>query len=164
MPPPLTIEARFLAKLRELLRPRGTASRLARAIGCSPSWVSMVIEEQRHADVNDMEKVARFFRLSLAEMTGVARPGELNSDEQQMVYAYRALAPQVQEHFLALITAASVTARASHEQGDLRLTSLERRIVQKIREQPPAQRSKTEEAIADMVGLQRTGVERKKTS
>ncbi len=164
MPTPLTIEARFLAKLRELLRPRGAATRLADAIGRSTSWISMITTETRHADVNDMDAIARYFRLSLAEMTGVARPGELSGDEQRMVYAFRALPAQVKEHFLALITAASVTARAEHERESLRLTALERRIIQKVREQPATQRTKTEEAIAEIVGLPRLAMQQKKTS
>ncbi len=109
----LTAQVRFRRRLQELLRPRGAKAALASYCHHSPAWVSTLLaprSKQPQVTLDDLDNIAAFFRISLGELLGAPKLGELSGDEQRMLYAFRALPPITKDHFLALLEAASLGA------------------------------------------------------
>ena len=120
MPPP-TVSQRLRAKLKRLLRERGygSASELARyshskgGARISPQEVTYFLQEtpgRIGIKLDDLGDLAGFLRVSIGELLGDTRLGDLTGDEQRVIYAFRVLPPATQEHFLALIEAAALGA------------------------------------------------------
>lgn len=117
----LTVSQRLRGRLRALLSEWGTAAALARYSQASPAGTKLSTQEisyfvnetpgRKPIGLDDLDDIAAFFRVSLGELLGETRTVDLRGDEQRMVYAFRALPPTVQEHFLALIEQASLTPR-----------------------------------------------------
>lgn len=59
---------------------------------------------------DDLDDIAAFCRLTIGDLFESPRPGELSSDEQRLVYAFRALADPQRDQFLGLLEAASIGA------------------------------------------------------
>jgi len=109
MPKPSASE-RLRVKLRGLLRERGTAAHLARYAGKPPSLISMFLTGARPTAIHldDLDDLSAYFRLSIGELLGAAKPGELSGDEQRLVHAFRVLPTAARDHFLAVLEQMSV--------------------------------------------------------
>lgn len=132
-----TATERFQRKLRALLqarkafdpKPKGSLADYCRRD--AQSWVSNMLHEVRATQPNleDMENIADFFRVSINELLRPADPKDLSADEQRLVLAFRALPEPTRDHFLAILEAASVNARLSDKHGQPRAArSLTKRL------------------------------------
>jgi len=99
------------------LKPWGTAAALARysqsggKTGIHPQELSYFLNGttgRRGLVLDDLDTIAAFFSVSIGELLGETKLGELTGDEQRMVYAFRALPPPTQAHFLAILETASL--------------------------------------------------------
>lgn len=118
----LTATMRFQRKLGQLLEDRKKAGDKA-AYGTladycergAQSWVSNMLSEVRATQPNleDLENIADFFRVSVNELFRPANPKDLSADEQRVLLAFRSVPDVVQTHFLALLEAASVSTNLS---------------------------------------------------
>ncbi len=105
----LTVTDRLRSTLRRYLRDREfRKGDLAAACGRNASWVSMLLSGERGVKLDELDAMAEYFRVSLGELLGAAKPGELSGDEQRMVLAFRALPQVTKDHFLSVIEAASL--------------------------------------------------------
>lgn len=120
----VTAAVRFRRKLEELVRRRGAKAGLASYCKHSASWVSNLLAP-RAADpqvtLSDLDNIAGYFRISIGELLGAPKPGELSGDEQRMVHAFRALPAATQDHLLSLIDAASLGSALVKNRGRLPL-------------------------------------------
>lgn len=106
-----TVTDRLRATLNRLFRDRHfSKTGLAKACGWHASGVSMLLNGERGIHLNKLDAVAGYFGISIGELLGAAKPGELTGDEQRVVHAFRVLPKQMQAHFLALLESASVGA------------------------------------------------------
>lgn len=123
--PRLTVTHRLRARLKQLMK-RGDAASLARYSQTSPGGSKILPQNISYflndktgrigLDLNDLDDLAAFFSTSIGELVGETKLGNLEGDEQRIVYAYRALPTAVQEHFLAVIELASLAPRQSAQQ------------------------------------------------
>lgn len=107
----VTPYGRFRQKLAELLRTRGSKHALAHYCDRSDSWVSNLLvprSEEPRPSIDDLDNIARFFDISLGELLGAAKFGELSGREQRMIHALRNLPEPLQLHAVALVEAASL--------------------------------------------------------
>lgn len=119
--PPLTERLRgFLySRFKKEKGSWGTAADLARFSHNRPGGSKIKASElsafinpkkgRRGITIDDLDDIAAFFRLPLAGLFG--EESALSSLEQRMLWAFRALAPVTQEHFLALLEVASIAPR-----------------------------------------------------
>lgn len=124
---PTTATERFQRKLEQLLKerkrfdpkPKGSLADYCQR-GAS-SWVSNMLHPIRATQPNlqDLENIADFFRISVNELLRPANPKDLSADEQRVVLAFRALPEPTRDHFLALVEAASVGS-LSDKRGQMR--------------------------------------------
>lgn len=119
----LSVSARTRQRLNQFFKTKAfSKTELAKACGKEPSWVSAFLHPSSDRSSNptihldDLDNVASYFRISIGELLGAAKQGELSGDEQRMVYAFRALPPTVQDHFLGLIELASLAPRQLAQQ------------------------------------------------
>lgn len=119
----LSVSARTRQRLNQFFKTKAfSKTELAKACGKEPSWVSAFLHPSSDRSSNptihldDLDNVASYFRISIGELLGAAKPGELSGDEQRVVYAFRALPPTVQDHFLGLIELASLAPRQMAQQ------------------------------------------------
>jgi transcriptional regulator with XRE-family HTH domain len=113
----LSATQRFQRNLRWLLEERKKAGdksaygTLADVCEKPQSWVSNMLHEGRatQPDLEDLENIADFFRVSVNELLRPANPKDLTGDEQRVLLAFRSVPEVVQTHFLALLEAASVS-------------------------------------------------------
>jgi hypothetical protein len=123
----VTPYGRFRQKLSDLLlHKRGSKAALASYCKHPASWVSNLLaprSDDPRPSLDDLDNIAAFFSISVGELLGAAKPGELTGDEQRMVHAFRVLAEPVQIHFLALIEAASIGNRIPAGRKGLQVTS-----------------------------------------
>ena len=104
-------------KLFDLFRnPAVSKSGLASYCRKPPSWLSGFLHPGKRSarpsfHLDDLDDIAGYFRISIGELLGAAKPGELTGDEQRMVHAFRVLPHAMQDHFLAILEAASIGAR-----------------------------------------------------
>lgn len=124
-----TATARFQRKLTQLLEARKAAGdrsvkgTLASYCGReAQSWVSNMLSEVRATQPNleDLENIADFFRVSVNELLRPAHPKDLSADEQRVLLAFRSVSEPIRDHFLALLESASLSAIASERIRHLR--------------------------------------------
>jgi len=119
--PVATVTERLRAKLRRLLKERGygAAKQLAdysqtkTGARISTQELSYFLNDapkRRGLHLDDLDDIAAFFRISIAELLGDTKIGDLSPDEQRMLYAVRVLNSSTREHFLALLEAAALGA------------------------------------------------------
>lgn len=114
----LTVSQRLRAKLRALLKAggHGTAKRLAEYANLQPQNVSYfktgnAADRHNPIKLDQLDDIARFFRISLGELLGDTKLGDLSGDEQRLVYAFRILSPSAQQAWITVIEEASVHAQ-----------------------------------------------------
>jgi hypothetical protein len=61
--------------------------------------------------LDHLDELAGYFRLSIGELLGVSKPGELSGDEQRVVHAFRVLPPNLQDDILGILEGLSIGAR-----------------------------------------------------
>jgi hypothetical protein len=118
MSPRLTVSERLRGRLRDLLKPRGTATRLASYGGPSQQAISYFMNAQPGRDpigLDDLDAIADFFRVDIGSLLGVTRMSELSGDEQHLIYGFRVLAPHTQDAFLIVIDQASAGHSSSSQ-------------------------------------------------
>lgn len=111
---------RFQRKLAERLRARGSKHALARYCRRSDSWVSNLLEprsEEPRPSIDDLENIARFLNLSIGELLGTPRFGELPSNEQRLILAFRNLTEPLQGHVVGLVEGVSVANHVRRRQS-----------------------------------------------
>jgi transcriptional regulator with XRE-family HTH domain len=110
--PPRTVNMRLRQRLHELLRQKHfSKSGLAAYCDQPPSWVSGILHQGRGVRLDDLDGIAAYFRLSIGELLGVSKPGELSGDEQRVVHAFRVLPPNLQDDILGILEGLSIGAR-----------------------------------------------------
>lgn len=110
--PKRTVNDRLRQRLHDLLRTK-TFSKSGLADYCKKpaSWVSGFLHQGRGIRLDDLDEIAAYFQLSIGELLGVSKPGELNGDEQRAVHALRTLSPALRAHVLAVMEGLSVSVR-----------------------------------------------------
>jgi hypothetical protein len=82
-----------------------------------PSWISAFLHPKPERSINptihldDLDNIAAYFRISIGELLGAEKPGELSGDEQRLLHAFKALSAAHQNHFLAVLELASLAPR-----------------------------------------------------
>src|SRR5215218_8616049 len=121
--PRLTPTQRLRAKLRVWLKPHGKAAELSRYSksggrqGLSPQEITYFLREtpkRRGIVLDDLDDLAGFFHISIGELLGETKLGDLTGDEQRIIYAFRVLPEPVQTHFLSLIEQMSLAPRTKY--------------------------------------------------
>jgi hypothetical protein len=115
-----SVTARTRHKLNELFGNRAY-SKTALASYCRkpPSWLSNFLHpsptrtERPSFHMDELDDIAAYFRISIGELLGAAKIGELSGDEQRLLFAFRVVPVPVQAHFLALLEQASLVPRSS---------------------------------------------------
>lgn len=117
--PRLTVTQRTRHQLNRLLKMPGySKTDLANHCGKPGSWLSAFLhpDPKRSANpsfhLDELDDIAEYFRISLGELLGAPKAGDLTGDEARLLLAFRAVPPAVQDHFLALIETASIAPRA----------------------------------------------------
>lgn len=117
--PRLTVSQRLRARLKTLLK-RGDQTQIESwsqrpgGSGIRQQELSYFLnakEGRRGLTLDDLDDLATFFRVTVGELLGDTKTSELSSEEQHLLYAFRALAQPDQEHFLALLDKASLAPR-----------------------------------------------------
>lgn len=118
-----SVSTRLRAKLDELLKKDGygAATALAKFSKDRPggsniqaSEISSFLDPIKYPDrkrpinLDDLDDIAAYFRINVGELFNLKNK-ELSGDEERMIWAFRALPDVTQEHFLALLEAASVS-------------------------------------------------------
>lgn len=121
MPPP-TVSQRLRARLRTLLthgeqvaiekfsRERPGGAKISQQ-NLSYFLHPESAKGRRGLALDDLDDLAAYLRISVAELLGDTTLRELSGDEQRVVLAFRVLPAAVQEHFMAVIEQAALGAR-----------------------------------------------------
>lgn len=116
------VSDRLRGKLRQLLRERGDAARLAHVTEHSLNKITKqqlsyftTNERPTAIKLDHLDELASFFRLSIGELLGAAKPGELSGDEQRLVHAFRVLPEALKLHVLAVLDQLSVSVRLGND-------------------------------------------------
>jgi transcriptional regulator with XRE-family HTH domain len=113
----ITVRDRFIHKLEDLLREAKQTRRdpkKALATYCrkeSASWVSNLLSKRSanpRIDLEDLWNIAGFFRVTVGELLGAPRAGQMDADEHRLLAAFRVLPDAHQDHFLALLESAAL--------------------------------------------------------
>jgi hypothetical protein len=117
-----TVTERLRQRLRALLRERGTATRLVAyshgTSAISQQAISYFLNNtpgRRGIQLDDLDDLSGFFRVSIGELLGVAKPSELSGDEQRIIQAFRVLVPSMQEHVVMLVEQLSLAPRVERQ-------------------------------------------------
>jgi hypothetical protein len=162
--PALTAFQRFQRKLIALVRDEGhgVKAKLAGACGKeSPSWVSNLLKPEHRSktpmvSLDDIDCIAAYFGISVGQLLGTAKPGDLTGDESRLVQAFQVLPPATQEHFLAVIEAAALGAHLARTRPSATSTA-QRRHAQppppSAATRAPATRALVTEFIDNLISL-----------
>lgn len=107
----LPLSARLRIRLSALLEQRGSAAWLSKytrkspfaSRGISPTALSMFLHGTRRLHIDDLEGLAAGLNISIPELLGVPKWGDLTAHEQRVILAFRSLSSDAQAHFLGLI-------------------------------------------------------------
>lgn len=121
--PPLSVSERLRARLKRAL-PRGHQKQLADwsqrpgGRGLTAQEISFFIHPETKSALNrrpiqldHLDDIASFLRISVGELLGDTKAAELSGDEQRMIYAFRVLPNVTREHFLAVLEQMALAPR-----------------------------------------------------
>jgi hypothetical protein len=124
----LSVTARTRQKLNTLLGDRAySKTALADYCGKAPSWLSSFLHpnpnrtERPSFHMDELDDIAAYFRISIGELVGETKIGDLTGDEQRVLYAFRVLLPRTQDAVLALLEDAAVAQKYLLPQARMRI-------------------------------------------
>lgn len=116
--PPLTVSQRVRRKLFDLFRdPQFTKTQLAEYCNKDLPWLSNFLHPNAKRTLrpsfhlDELDDIAGYFRISLGDLLGAPRPGELSGDETRLLLAFRVLPAAMQEHVLRISEQLSLVPR-----------------------------------------------------
>ncbi len=124
--PPVTVSQRVRAKLFALFRDqRFNFSKTGLAAYCQKPlpWLSNFLHPNANRTLrpsfhlDELDDIAGYFRISLGELLGAPKTGELSGDETRVLLAFRVLPPALQEHVLRILEPLSLVSRVPLKQS-----------------------------------------------
>lgn len=119
--PPVTVSQRVRRKLFDLFRePQFSKTKLADYCKKDLPWLSNFLHPNAKRTLrpsfhlDELDDIAGYFRISLGELLGAPKPGELSGDEARLLLAFRVVAPAMQDHVLRILEHLSLAPRILH--------------------------------------------------